>query len=274
MTETGGPIAPADELPAPPVAAVIAVEPGQQGNLGAIMRVAANFGVPALELVRPWVSPTDDETLRWACGGEALLEVNCYGTLEEAAAPYRTLVGTSSGRGRGRHPLVGPAEALAAVSARGRATAALVVGNETRGLAREDLDRCDLVVRLPTRPEFPVLNVAQATAILLGLLADAPNPALEPAPELATSDDLESLMDHLRSSLLAIGFLEPANPERILRKVRRLLARSAPTANEVAILRGICRQVDWAAGFLPPAADTVESVAPDPAPGPVGGADG
>jgi tRNA C32,U32 (ribose-2'-O)-methylase TrmJ len=48
--------------------------------------------------------------------------------------------------------------------------------------------------------------------------------------------------------LLAIGFLDPKSPQRILRKLRRLFGRAGVTGNEVRILRGICRQMEWAAG--------------------------
>jgi tRNA C32,U32 (ribose-2'-O)-methylase TrmJ len=58
-------------------------------------------------------------------------------------------------------------------------------------------------------------------------------------------------MSHLRSSLTTIGFLDPTAPQRILRKLRRLFGRAGITGNEVSILRGMCRQMEWAAGAQP-----------------------
>ena len=58
-------------------------------------------------------------------------------------------------------------------------------------------------------------------------------------------------MEHLQSSLLTIGFLDPQSPQRILRKLRRLFGRAGITENEVRILRGMCRQMEWAAGARP-----------------------
>lgn len=238
------------EPPPPPVAALIAVETGHEGNLGALLRVAANFGVPAVELVRPLVSPDDPEVLSWACGARERLEVSVFGSLPEAASPYGVLVGTTSGRGRDRQPVIGPRELAFEVSRRGPQATALVVGNETWGLRREDLDRCDLVVRVPTNPEFPVLNLAQSAAVLLGHLAITLDPTPSTSPTPAAAEEVDHLVDHLRRSLLAVGYLDPVNPERILRKLRRLLGRAGVTHNEVAILRGICRQVEWAAAQL------------------------
>ena len=63
--------------------------------------------------------------------------------------------------------MVGPSDAVAELRARGAASAALVFGNESSGLTREHIDRCDLIVRIPTVCDFPVLNLTQAVAILL-----------------------------------------------------------------------------------------------------------
>lgn len=230
-----------------PLGALILVEPSLPGNLGAAIRVAANFGVAAVELVRPAVGPSDPEVVAWACGGHDRLLIRIHDSLDQAAAPYRTLIGSASARGRDNQPVVTPDEAIARLRARRDETAALVFGNETSGLRRRDIDRCDLVVRIPTVPEFPVLNLTQAVAILLASITMQIDPQAPLAPTPAAQERVADLMAHLRSTLLTIGFLDPASPDRILRKLRRLFGRAGITDNEVAILRGICRQIDWAA---------------------------
>jgi tRNA/rRNA methyltransferase len=233
------------------VAAVILVEPSLAGNIGAAMRVAANFGVSRLELVRPAVCADDPEVLRWACGAEGRLECRTWPSLADAAAPYRTLAASASGRGRRNLPVLSPREAVPLLFERGLEHTALVFGNETRGLSRDDLDRCDMVIHIPTEPAFPVLNLAQAVAVLvaeirLGAIDNGPT-----APEPAPQDEVDALMSHLRDSLLTIGFLDPQSPQRILRKLRRLFGRAGITDNEIKVLRGICRQMEWAARTHP-----------------------
>jgi tRNA/rRNA methyltransferase len=232
-----------------PIGALILVETSSAGNLGAVMRIAANFGVPTVELVKPRIGPDDDEVLRWACGAEEHLTTRSWRSVDEATASYRCLVGTASGRGRERQPVITPQEAVPLIVKRGLEGTALLFGNETSGLGREDLDRCDFIVRVPSRPEFPVLNLAQTVAILTAYLSieaeDQAPQGVVPAP----MEQLEGLMAHLRRTLIMIGFLDPANPARILRKIRRMLGRAGVTENEVSILRGICRQVDWATRF-------------------------
>jgi TrmH family RNA methyltransferase len=229
------------------VRAVILVEPNLPGNVGAALRVAANFGVERVELVRPVVPPTDPEVIRWACGADRRVEIVVRDSLQEAAASYRTTAASASGRGRPNVPVLHPRDASRMLSTRGLDSAALVFGNETRGLSRDQLDQCDLVVRVPTVAEFPVLNLAQAVAILTAELSmeDAPDAVFDPLP--ATQSAVDELMEHLHGSLAAIGFLDPQNPQRILRKLRRLFGRAGITADEIKILRGVCRQMEWAA---------------------------
>ncbi len=234
-----------------PVAAIILVETSLAGNLGAAIRVAANFGVPALHLVKSRVDPADPAVIAWACGGTERLEIRCDPSLEEAAAPYRTVIASASVRGRDHQPVVNPGEALEFIANRGPGGTALVFGNETSGLSRSDLDRCDLTVRIPTVPEFPVLNLVQSIAILLGYLSMEIESTPSTVPVPAKQDLVAGLMEHLERSLGTIGFLDPDNPDRVLRKLRRLLGRAGVTENEVAILRGICRQMEWAAQQKP-----------------------
>jgi tRNA/rRNA methyltransferase len=248
------------------VASVVLVETSLAGNLGAAFRVAANFGVPRIDLVRPHINPLDPEVRSWACGADRHVECRQWGCLEEAAAGYRSLVASASGRGRHNLPVVSPREVVPLLMERGIGTSALVFGNETSGLSKHDLDRCDLVVRVPTRTEFPVLNLAQAIAILVADIHQSAESGPRAAPEPAPQSEVEALMSHLRTSLTTIGFLDPQSPQRILRKFRRLFGRAGITENEVKILRGMCRQMEWAARSRPSRFDETDAdTSPDTA---------
>lgn len=210
------------------------------------MRIAANFSVATLALVRPKVASDDPIVDRWACGARQHVDIEVFDDLSEATADCRTLIATASGRGRPDQPMVSPSEALHAVSQRGIEGAALVFGSETRGMNRDDLDRCDLAVRIPTDPAFPVLNLVQSIAILLSHFAIDDDLSEPQSPTPASHDVVEALMSHLHQTLHDIGYLDPVNPDRILRKIRRVFGRAGITDNEAAIFRGICRQMEWA----------------------------
>lgn len=243
-----------------PFASVVLVEPSMPGNLGSAMRVAANFGVPRLDLVRPAVVPTNDEVVSWSCGAGEHLDIRIWDEFEAAVADYRTLAATASGRGRDNLPVLTPSEASTHLRQRGLSDAAMVFGNETRGLRRRHLDRADLVIRIPTSPAFSVVNLTQSVAILLGFFALDVTPPPPSAPEPAIISEVDGLMDHLGLALSDIGFADPGNPERIQRKLRRLFGRAGITANEVKIVRGMCRQMRWAAKTDP---EIVANARPD-----------
>ena len=215
------------------------------------MRVAANFGLKRLELVKSAVPAADPEVRSWACGAETRLACREWESLASAAGNYRTLVASASCRGRQNLPVLTPSEAAPMLIERGLEDVALVFGNETRGLCRQDIDRCDLVIRVPTDPDFPVLNLAQAVAILVSTIRAADETVISSALRPAPQDEVDGLMAHLEQSLHTIGFLDPQSPQRILRQLRRFFGRAAITAGEVKILRGICRQMEWAAGAKP-----------------------
>ena len=55
----------------------------------------------------------------------------------------------------------------------------------------------------------------------------------------ADAEELESFYHHLERTLIDIGFLDPANPRHVMRRLRRLYNRARTERTELNILRGI-----------------------------------
>ncbi|MGB7085049.1 MAG: RNA methyltransferase [Phormidesmis sp.] len=71
--------------------------------------------------------------------------------------------------------------------------------------------------------------------------------SLETAPlNTAKINELEGYYQHLESVLLKVEYLYPHTAASRMRKFRQLLHKASPTSSEVALLRGILRQVEWA----------------------------
>jgi TrmH family RNA methyltransferase len=126
---------------------------------------------------------------------------------------------------------------------------ALVFGPEATGLRRDELDLCQVRVHVPTEDDQPSLNLAQAVLILAYeiRLAGQTRSHDAAAPPRATAAESEAALQDLGQALLAIGYLNPQSPLRLMAELRRLLARAAPTARETNLLRGMARQILWAA---------------------------
>jgi TrmH family RNA methyltransferase len=179
-------------------------------------------------------------------------------------------VGTTRRGGRRRQATLTPRDfALAAREAQlQRRPLAVVFGPEEDGLAGPELTLCHDVVRIPADTAQPSLNLAQAVLLVayelrmanLGAAGEAPARALHPE---ASTAELEQLYAHLEAALLAVQFVRPDTAPHRMLLLRRLLGRARPQPTEVRLLRGICRQVLWAAGRMQtPAAPSAGSGPP------------
>ncbi|MGK7885508.1 MAG: RNA methyltransferase, partial [Crocosphaera sp.] len=118
-----------------------------------------------------------------------------------------------------------------------------------------ELNYAQRFVSIPANPEYPSLNLAQAVAVCSYELYQAAQDPVENQTdsdfEGASFELLEGYYQHLEEVLLKIGYLYPHTAKARLEKFRRLYNKANLTPEEVALLRGILRQVNWAAQFIP-----------------------
>ncbi len=236
-------------------ASIILVEPSLAVNVGAVARAMKNMGFSELRIVYPEGGSEHlcDPARRMSAGSEDILEkAQVFPSLGEALADMQLVAGCTARQGKGRSPLLDPRGLREHAARHGPETRfAVVFGREDRGLTNSELDLCHLVVTVPTSPEHPSLNLAQAVLLICYELrggSAATDSHADTPDDPATSEELEELYQHARRVLLEVGFLDRQNPDRILRVLRRLLGRAGPDSREVSILRGILRQMDWYAG--------------------------
>jgi TrmH family RNA methyltransferase len=222
----------------------VMLRPRQAANVAAACRALKNMGFARLVLVE---RPAGlDEARAMAYGAWDVLDAAQTASSLSAAVADCTVVAATSGRAAG--DTLTPrqfAEALDRSAAGG--PAAVVFGPEDTGLTTAERRLCHMTVRIPTAPEQPSLNLAQAVLLLAYELYVVGRPEqLEPR-ERVSAAEFEAAMDALRAALIEIGYLGRANPHAIMAELRDLLWRGNPTAREVALLRGLARQMDWAA---------------------------
>ena len=230
---------------------VVLVEPQSAGNIGAAARALRNMGLSRLTLVNP-VDPTGLDARRMAMSGRPVLEsARIVATLQEAIADAGLTIATTRRAGKNRGPFLDVrAAAERAVGAAGAGNGvALVFGREDAGLTTAELDACHLLARIPADEEYPSLNLAGAvllTGYEIRRAVATTQSAAEPR-ELASAAQTEQMFRQMAVVLEEIGFLNEQNPEEIMHALRRMLGRAAMDGREVSILRGILRQVRWAA---------------------------
>ena len=228
---------------------VVLCRPSHPGNIGAVARAMKTMGLSRLYLVEPKQFPDSEADTRATGAVDVLAAAQVVPTLKDALAGASFAVALSA-RQRDIGPSLGaPRETVARLIAEaGEGEVALVFGNETMGLSNEEILHCQAAVTIPTNPEFSSLNLGSAVQVLcyecrMAAFAEKPptgghlsTPFASPA---ATNDEIEGLYAHLEQVMTATGFFNPAQPGRLLPKLRRLFGRTRLEKDEINILRGI-----------------------------------
>ena len=222
---------------------VVLVEPLYSGNVGSVARAMKNFGFNELVLVNPCEL---DRSAR-------LMSVHAYDIIENAKIEFSftdALKGSSMvagmtgipGKTENEHmriPAFSPRELKEKLSGKS-GTTSLVFGREDDGLRNEELQMCDIIVNIPTSPEYPSMNLSHAVAVVLYELCDVE----AGMTYLADHFDLELLYEHIGEVLSDIEYREHKEDKTKL-MLQRMLGRAELTGREVQTLRGVLRRIQW-----------------------------
>jgi tRNA/rRNA methyltransferase len=250
---------------------IVLVEPAGPINVGAVARVMKNMGLHQLVLVNPQCDPTSTAAWRMAVHGQAVLAAaQIVNTLPEALVGCQRAVATTGRIHPQRQGLETPEQVLPwllSTDPQVPLPTALIFGPEDRGLSNEELVYAQRWIRIPASDAYPSLNLAQAVAVCSYLLHRqatdptvtmahscppiAANPNDAEVESAATLDQIEEFHQDLEAILLKIGYLYPHTAASRMAKLRPLLHRAEPNSQELAMLRGILRQVNWAINSAP-----------------------
>lgn len=237
---------------------IVLVEPAGALNVGSVARVMKNMGLEQLILVKPRCDYLAEEGRKMAVHGVEVLEkAIVVETLVEALVGCGRAIATTARSRSLPTELETPRTALPWLLTE-NLNSALIFGREDRGLSNEELNYAQRFVCIPASGEYPSLNLASAVAVCayeLGIasqqLEAETREKLPPSEPLATLDALNGYYEQLEAVLLKIGYLYPHTAKARMEKLRRLYNRADLTEQEVAMLRGILRQVEWGVKFLP-----------------------
>ncbi|MGH7924292.1 MAG: RNA methyltransferase, partial [Candidatus Binatus sp.] len=111
------------------------------------------------------------------------------------------------------------------------------------------LKLCHRLITIPTAPEYPSLNLAQAVTVVAYELMMAATPAAKTdlTPQFVEASASDPMLERMAQALVSIGFIPDDNPDHIMLAIREIFGRSGLTAREVEILNGMARQMRWVA---------------------------
>jgi tRNA/rRNA methyltransferase len=252
---------------------IVLVQPTHAGNVGSVARAMRVMGLKQLWIVEPGKERLHrkQDAIALASGAIDVLEsIRYVASLPEALADCTLAVAVSAASREFGPPAMPPEPVIDEVFAEIENAArevALVFGTERTGLLIEEVALCQRVISIPGVSDYHSLNLSQAVQLICYLArrralagSDLPlesglaksnqaesNQAESPQPEPATLGAIEGLLEHLEQALVAIDYLDPEHPKKLMPRMRRLVARSRLEAEEVHLLRGICKKMLLAA---------------------------
>jgi TrmH family RNA methyltransferase len=229
---------------------IVLIDPSHPGNVGSVARAMKNMALSDLVLVRPRSFPHAESIALAAGADDILTNARVVDSVADAIADCAFIAGTTSRPRSYYWEFTTPRDVAGRIVGLGQEDrAALLFGSERYGLATEDLNLCNVVVRIPANPEYCSLNLAmsvQLAAYEIFLAREQPRSHMQLEMALAPSGDVEHFYAHLLEVLKEIDFDDRTG--HLMERLRRLFNRAQLDRNELNILRGILSAVQGRRG--------------------------
>ncbi len=218
------------------------------GNIGAAARAMKTMGINSLYLVNPKIFPDKEAEARSVGAWDVLNKAKICTNLDEAlnktvlvaaiTARRRNLSHDTFDSRQGAQKLLDQAQ---------KGPVALVFGAEASGLTTEEVSKCQIIVHIPTDPNYLSLNLASAVQVMtyeLQMALPKTNYLSQESGTLANFNDIELFYCHLEQIMIDTNFLDPREPKRLMQRMRRLFSRARLEKGEISILRGILNSIE------------------------------
>jgi tRNA/rRNA methyltransferase len=229
------------------VVAVALIEPQYHVNVGHVARLMNNFGLKKLYFVKPHFDRA--EAAKYSTHGKDVLAAAKTTTLKQLRKKFDMLIGTSAIRATSRLNVL--REAICAeqmariIHDGGGKDFCIVLGRESSGLNNEELAMCDLVAIVDTKTKYRTMNIAHALAIMLYEISRLkPEPPVKKSKkriDLASQQDIDLLLQYVHKVADA-GNYDLHKKPLLEAAVKKMLAKSVPTAKDVMLLVSLLRR--------------------------------
>ncbi len=228
---------------------IVMVNTTDPGNIGASARAMKNMDLSNLYLVNPKNYPSATATARASNADDILEKSIVCKTFAESLQGTHFIIGTSV---RKRNikleqlDVVKTCQKIREITAVNAQKVAVVFGTESSGLTNEELDLCNMIMTIPSSDNYSSLNLAAAVQIFAyqNYIYDKKFTFESNSKELANFDELENFYSHLYQALESINYFDNKRSKQILmRRLRNFFNKAKPEKDEVAILRGILKNI-------------------------------
>ncbi|RJG06449.1 RNA methyltransferase [Noviherbaspirillum cavernae] len=230
----------------------VLIETSHPGNIGAVARAMKTMGFSELVLVNPRFPDVlgHAEAIAFASGAQDILNsARIVGSVDDALAGCNYAAALTARLREFSPPVLAPRALAMQLAAAPNLNAALIFGNERYGLANDVVEKCNVLINIPANPDYSSLNLAQAVQVLAYECRVAAAGDVVPVSpigfqgEMAEMAQIDGMYAHVEQALVVIEFLDPANPKKLMPRLKRLFSRTQLETEEVNILRGIATQI-------------------------------
>ena len=222
---------------------VVLVEPLYGGNVGSTARVMKNFGFSDLALVNP--CEMGGEARAFAMHAREIMEnASVHSTIQDAVAGSNLVIAATGNPGvrvekHIRMPPHSPKSVKQLLTGKS-ASVSILFGREDKGLSNDELKLCDIIMSIPTSPDYSSMNLSHSVAVVLYELSDLEAGSIKLAQHL----DLDLMYGHITELLEEIDYPVHKKDKTIL-MIRRILGRARLTSREVQTIRGLIRRIQY-----------------------------
>jgi TrmH family RNA methyltransferase len=229
---------------------IVLIDPSHPGNIGSVARAMKNMALSDLVLVRPRSFPHAEADALAAGADDILAGARIVGSVAAGISDCGFIAGTTSRPRSYYWEFTTPRDVAARIVASpAENRVALLFGSERYGLATEDLNHCNVLVRIPANPEYCSLNLAMSVQLIayeIFMARAQPHSHTQLEMPLAASGDVEHFYAHLHQVLNEIDFEDRTG--HLMERLRRLFNRAQLDRNELNIMRGILSAVQGRRG--------------------------
>ena len=209
-----------------------------------------NMALSDLVLVRPRSFPHAEANALAAGADDILSGARIVETVADAISDCAFIAGTTSRPRSYYWEFTTPRDVAARIVALAPENrTAVLFGSERYGLATEDLNHCNVLVRIPANPEYCSLNLAMSVQLMsyeLFMAREQPQSHTQLEQPLAPAGDVEHFYTHLYQVMNEIDFEDRTG--HLMERLRRLFNRAQLDRNELNILRGLLSAVQGRRG--------------------------
>ncbi len=211
-------------------------------------RAIKNFGFKNLILIRPLCHITDESIYMAMHAKDIVKNISSYESIGEFVDDLNIsyLIGTTARVGSEKNPLriAVPINVLRNILIPTGSRIAILFGNEERGLRNEDLQKCDMVLTIPTSEEYPTLNLSHAVAIVAYELAHSIQTFRELPYRPATKLEKEILTKNFSELIDTIYPDFPEAKRNIYKRIiSNMIGRAFLSGREAHSLIGITKRI-------------------------------